>query len=156
MLVRDFIEVPVPLEAAVTAVTDSELWVRALGAELDPAEQVILARFGIQGLFGKPTQPVEVRVGRATHQPRGTIVDVQWQPGGVTDWVPVMQADLTLSALSSQLAHLEFTGCYCRSSALSSTAADRVVQHRVVEFAVRIILERVAKELLRTAVGVAG
>lgn len=156
MLVRDFIEVPIPLEAAVSAVTDPELWMRALDAELDPAEQVILARFGIQGLFGKPSTPVEVRVGNTTHQPRGTIVDVQWQPGGAEDWLPVMQADVTLSALSSQLAHLEFNGCYCRSSALSSTPADRVVQHRVVEYAVRMILERLSRELLRTAVGVAG
>lgn len=156
MLVRDFIEVAVPLEAAVTAVTDPELWTRALDADLDPADQVILARFGIQGLFGKPSRPSDVRVGRTSHQPRGTIVDLQWQPSGTEDWVPVMQADITLSALSSQLSHLEFNGCYCRSSALSSTPADRVVQHRVVEYAVRMILERVSRALLHGAVGVAG
>jgi hypothetical protein len=156
MLVRDFIEVPIPLEAAVTAVVDPVLWTRALDADLDPAEQVVLARFGIQGLFGKASAPMDIRIGRPTHQPRGTIVDVQWQPGGGNEWVPVMQADVTLSALSSRLSHLEFNGCYCRSSALSSTPADRVVQHRVVEYAVRMILERVAKELLRSAVGATG
>jgi len=156
MLVRDFIEVAIPLEAAVSAVVDPDLWTRALNAELDPADQVILARFGIQGIFGTASNPAEVRIGQATHQPRGTIVDVQWQPGGSNDWIPVMQADLTLSALSSQLTHIEFNGCYCRPSALSSAPADRVVQHRVVEFATRMILERVAKALALGAVRVAG
>ena len=148
MLVRDFIGVPVPLEAAVTAVTDPHLWTRALDQGLDPDVQMILARFGIQGLFGESSNPADVRIGTPTHQPRGTIVDVQWQPGDSRGWVPVMQADVTLSALGSQLSHLEFNGCYCRSSALSATPADRVMQHRVVEYAVRLILIRMARGLV--------
>jgi hypothetical protein len=149
MLVRDFIEVAVPLEAAVTAVADSNSWTRALNAELDPNEQMVLARFGIQGLFGDPSAPVDVRIETPTHQPRGTIVDVQWQPSDAHGWNPVMQADVALSALSSQLTHLEFNGCYCRSTALSAAPADRVMQHRVVEYAVRLILMRVACGLAR-------
>jgi hypothetical protein len=150
MLVRDFVEVSVPLETAVGAVSDPSFWERVLGPEPEPDEQVILARFGIQGLFGRPSRPLEVRVGEPTRQPRGTIVDLQWQAAGQDAWLPVMQADITLSALSSQLVHLEFTGCYCRSAALSAAPADRVVQQRVVEFAVRLILMRAVRGLSRS------
>ena len=147
MLVRDFIEVPAPLEAAVSALADPRLWQRALDVALEPAEQVVLARFGIQGIFGTPAQATEVRVGGIAHQPRGTIVDVQWQPAGEVDWVPVVQGDVTLSALGPRLTHIEFNACYCRPSAVSSSPADRVVQHRVVEYAVRLILQRLADGL---------
>ena len=156
MLVRDFVEVSVPLETAIAGVSNPEFWGRALDAELEPDEQVVLARFGIQGLFGGPDQPVEIRVGNPTRQQRGVIIDVQWQAARRREWLPVMQADLTLSALSSQLVHVEFNGCYCRPSAMSAAPADRVVQHRVVEYAVRLILMRVARGLARSTTGVLG
>ena len=156
MLVRDFVEVGAPLERAIAAVADPLFWERALDVELEPNEQVILTRFGIHGLFGRPGQPMEVRVGDPIRQPRGVIIDVQWQAAGRPAWFPVMQADLTLSALSSQLVHIELNGCYSRLSALSPAPADRVVQHRVVEYAVRLILMRVAQGLAPSATGVLG
>lgn len=156
MLVRDFVEVSAPLETAVAALRDQTFWERALDADLEPEERVVLARFGIQGLFGRHGQPMEVRVGSPTRQPRGVIIDVQWQIAGRKEWLPVMQADLTLSALSSQLVHVEFNGCYCIPSGLSAAPADRMVQHRVVEYAVRLILMRVARGLARSATGVLG
>ena len=151
MLVRDFIEVPVPLDAAVAAVADPEMWERALAQYLTPPDHIVVARFGMQGLFGSTGAPMEVRIGRTTHLPRGTIVDVQWGHDAGLGWYPVFQADATLSALTSQMVHLEFNGCYCRSGALSSSPADRMMQHRVVEYAVRLILTRLADSV--TAAG---
>ena len=155
MLVRDFIEVPVPLETAVSAVSDPMVWRRALDSSLGPEDHVVLARFGIQGLLGGPDGTTHIRIGSVSHQPRGTVVDVQWHSGS-TDGAPAMQADVTLSALSSQLAHLEFNGCYACVNSLSAAPADRMVQHRVVEFAVRLVLERLVDCVQQSRVGVAG
>lgn len=156
MLVRDFIEVPVALETAVRAVGDPGFWVHALDPELEPGAHVLLARFGIQGLCGHPSVPIHLRVGLPTRQPRGTIIDVQWQSGSASGSDPVMQADVTLSALGSRLVHLEFNGCYCGAGVLSAAPADRVMQHRVLEYAVRLILMRMARGLTVTPTGVLG
>lgn len=144
MLVRDFIEVPIPLEAAVAAVSDPSTWERVLGQHLNLPAHSIVARFGLQGLFGSVRAPMEVRIGRTTHLPRGTIVDVQWGRNAASGWDPVVQADATLSALTSHVVHLEFNGCYCHAGVLSASPADRMMQHRVVEYAVRLILTRLA------------
>ena len=156
MLVRDFIEVPMPLDTAVAAVADPLVWERALHAELDPEAHTVLARFGIHGLFGSSVDPVEVRIGKTTRLPRGTIIDVQWGRSHGSGWEPVVQADATLSALGSRLAHLEFNACSFRSASLSSSPADRIMQHRVVEYAVRLILTRLADSLSRSGFTTAG
>ena len=156
MLVRYFIEVPVPLETAVGAVSDPGFWGHALDPELEPGAHVLLARFGIQGLCGHPSEPVHLRVGVPTHQPRGTIIDVQWRSGAGSGADPVMQADVTLSALGSRLVHLEFNGCYCGPGVLSAAPADRMMQHRVLEYAVRMILLRTARGLTVTPTEVLG
>lgn len=154
MLVRDFIEVPVPLEAAVAAVSDPSMWGRALDQHLSPPDHTVVTRFGLQGLFGSTSAPMEVRVGRTTHLPRGTIIDVQWGRSGTSGWDPVVQADATLSALASHVVHLEFNGCFCHAGVLSASPADRMMQHRVVEYAVRLILTRLADSVTDPTMGV--
>ena len=156
MLVRDFIEVPAPLETVAAAVSDSAVWGRVLAEDLNPIDQSVLARFGMQGLLASRGMPMEVRIGRTTRHPRGTIIDVQWGHETFSGWDPVIQADATLSPLGANVVHLEFNGCYCGSGVLSSSPADRMMQHRVVEYAVRLILTRFADSLRPTGMSSRG
>lgn len=152
MLVRDFIQVPVPLDAAVAGVGDPAVWEGVLTGHLNPPEHSVFTRFGMQGLFGSAVRPMAVRIGRTAHLPRGTIVDVQWGYEAPSGWEAVVQADATLSALAASTVHLEFNGCILGSAAISPSPADRVMQHRVVEYAVRLILTRLADSLRPTGV----
>ena len=148
MLVRDFIEVPLSLETAVDGAGDPAVWTRALEAELGPEERTMLARFGIDGMMPRVGKTVEVRVGAAHRHPRGTIIDVQWQAADGSNWFPVMQADVTLSALGANWTHIEFNGTYMPPGGLPGRVADRLVLHRVAEHAVRLVLTRLADSLV--------
>ena len=151
MLVRDFIEVPLSLEAAVDGAGDQTVWTRALEGEIGPEERTLLARFGIDGVLPHFGKTVEVRVGNPHRHPRGTIIDVQWQAADGSGWFPVMQADVTLSALGPCWTHIEFNGSYMPPGGLPGRVADRLVLHRVAEHVVRLVLTRLADTL--TVVG---
>ena len=150
MLVRDFIEVPLPIEVAVTGASDPAVWAHALEAEIGPEERTMLARFGID-TFSPVGKMAEVRVSVARRHPRGTIIDVQWQAADGSTWCPVMQADVTLSALGAAWTHIEFNGSYLPPGGLPGRVADRVVLHRVAEHAARLVLTRLSHSL--TGVG---
>ena len=90
---------------------------------------------------------VEVGVGRPRRHPRGTIIEVQWQAADGSTWFPVMQADVTLSALGASWTHIEFNGTYLPPGGLPGRVADRIVLHRVAEHAVRLVLHKLADAL---------
>ena len=125
MLVRDFVEVPLPMEAVVTRVGDPATWARSLDRELDPGERTFLARFGLDGVFPSIGRMVEVRIGPPRHQQRGTVIDVQWQAAGGSAWFPVMQADVSMLGLGAAATHLEFSGNYTPPSGIPGRVADR-------------------------------
>jgi len=145
MLVRDFIELPMPLEDAVTAAADPARWAAALHGQLGAGERTLLARFGVEGLI--PGKDVEVRLGNPRQQLRGTVIDVQWQPADRSGWYPVMEGDVTLSALGGERTHVEFNGSYAPPGGAPGRVADRLVLHHVAEHAVRLVLTRLVAEL---------
>ena len=147
MLVRDFIELPMPVEAAVVAVSDPTRWAAALHGQLGPDERTLLARFGIDGLLPAAAKAVEVRLGSPRHHERGTVIDVQWQPADRSGWYPVMEGDVTLSALDATRTHAEFNGSYVPPGGAPGRVADRLVLHHVAEHAVRLVLTRLVAEL---------
>ena len=147
MLIRDFVEVALPIETVVSRVADPRLWTRVLDGDLDPDDHTLLARFGISGLFAALGRRAEVRVGAPRRQERGTVIDLQWQAAGGAGWLPVMHADLSLSALGAAATHVEFSGSYSPPGGLPGRVADRVVLHHVAEYAVRIALTRMVDDL---------
>jgi hypothetical protein len=154
MLIRDFIEIPLPLEVAVAGVGDPAVWARVLEAEVSPEERTLFARFGIDGMFSHHGKVVEVQVGAPRRQPRGTIFDVQWQPVDGSRWFPVMQADVTLASLGANHTHVEFNGSYDPPGGAPGRVADRLVLHHVAEHAVRLVLTRLVEQLTVVAGGV--
>jgi hypothetical protein len=147
MLIRDFIELPLPLDRAVDGMADPRRWAAALHGQLGSSERTLLARFGVDGLFPTLGKDVEVRLGPPRRHERGTVIDVQWQPADWSGWYPVMQGDVSLSALSSARTHVEFNGSYTPPAGVPGRVADRLMLHHVAEHAVRLVLTRLAEEL---------
>ena len=147
MFVRDFTEVAVPQQRVVDGLSTAESWSSAIVDALDAPDREVLARYGMLGLVGNRSGSTEVRVRSVQRQQRGVVVGIEWQGAGRREWNPVMQADITVSALGPHLSHVDFTAAYSEQSGRSSAAADRVMQQRVLEYAVRLILNRLAGQL---------
>lgn len=147
MLVRDFTEIAVAQHTVVEQLSRAETWVVAIAQALGARDRQVLARYGMRSIAGHHDGNAEVRVGSVLRQPRGVVVGVAWQARGRPDWHPVVQADVTVSAIGPALSHLDFAGSYSDRSGMSRTAADRVTQQRVLEYAVRRILNQLAGSL---------
>lgn len=144
MLVRDFTEIAGAQHAVVEQLSCADTWASAIEGALDAHDRQVLARYGMLSLVGTPDGNIEVRVGSVNRRPRGVVVGIEWQASGRPDWEPVVQGDVTVSSIGPSLSHLDFAGTYFDRNGMSSAAADRVTQQRVLEYAVRLILNRLA------------
>jgi hypothetical protein len=144
MLVRDYFEIPMPVDAVVARVADASVWRAILSEALEPDDRRLLMRFRADEVFPTGAGPLSIRVAAPRRHPRGTVIDVWWTNGDDHCVAPVMQADLTCSALGPDWTHVEFTGNYEGSDDFSNDPADRMVKQRAGDYAVRLLLTRMA------------
>lgn len=151
MFVRDFAKVPLAQDTVVSRASQAEIWVQALGDAFDVADRQVLARYGMAGLAGDTASSAQARICSLVQRSRGAVISLEWQPFEQGTWSPDVQAEVTVSALGPHLSHLEFAASYSNRKGLSMSAADRVVQHRVLEYAVRLILDQLVEHLTEGA-----
>ncbi len=147
MLVRDFTEIAEAQSCVVDRLSSAETWSCAIADALCTPDREVLARYGMLGLVGTSAGSTEVRVCSVHRHPRGVVVGIAWQGAGCPQWNPVVEADVTVSSLGPRLSHVEFAAAYSGRYGRSSAATDRVTQQRVMEYAVRLILTRLASRL---------
>ncbi|MEY4372834.1 MAG: hypothetical protein RL219_1603 [Actinomycetota bacterium] len=151
MFVRDFAKVPLAQDIVVSRISQADTWVHALDSAFDATDRQVLARYGMRDLVGDTSPCAQARICSVVQRARGVVIGLEWQPTGRPDWEPEVQAEVTVAALGPQLSHLEFDATYSGRKALSPAAADRVVQHRALEYAVRLILNELVKHLTEGA-----
>lgn len=146
MLVRDYFEVPMSVDAVVARLADESTWRNVLAGALEPNERRLLMRYRTDSVFPLPAQPFSICVAEPRRYPRGTVVDVAWALGPGPHLGPVMRGDLACAALGPEWTHVEFTGSLATDPA-SSEPADRLARQRAGDYAVRLLLTRMVAEL---------
>jgi hypothetical protein len=142
MLVRDFIDIPLPLGAVEHALLSGE----ELGVWAEAAY-----RMG-EGLALGPSKslaaPVTLEVGDPVSGSDSIRFPVRWEAVGAQWLFPHMEAELVLSELTSQITHIALRGSYRPPLEKFGAALDRLAFHRVAEATVRHFLERLAAGIL--------
>lgn len=141
MLVQDFVDVTVPVDRVIEALTAEGrlgVWAEAayrMGERLAVGPAKLLAA------------PVTLEVGDPVHSSDSVRIPMRWQAEGAEWLFPHMEAELVVSEITGELTHLALRGSYRPPLEGLGSVLDRLAFHRVAEATVRNFLERLAQGL---------
>lgn len=147
--VYDFLDVPLPFDAAATALLQAEPdWLASMvthGAEAGGELQLRLAPPGSP----LPLPSKRGRVDAETPYRRGDawVLPFHWRPSGAAALFPQIEAELQVAPLGPSEVRLTFSGHYRPPLGEVGHLADTMLMHRVVERSVRVFLGSVARGL---------
>jgi hypothetical protein len=141
MLVQDFVNVALPVDHVVEALTKEGqlgVWAEAayrMGERLAVGPSKLLAA------------PVTLEVGDPVQSLDSVRIPLRWQADGAEWLFPHMEAELVVSEITPELTHLALRGTYRPPMEGLGSVLDRLAFHRVAEATVRNFLERLATGL---------
>lgn len=145
MLVQDFIDVPLSIDAVEHALVSNGklgVWAEAayrMGERLAVGPSKLLAA------------PVNLEVGDPVHSSESIRFPLRWSADGAPWLFPHMEAELVLNEITPDLTHLTLRGSYRPPMEGFGAVMDRLAFHRVAEATVRNFLERLAGGLAEIA-----
>lgn len=103
------------------------------------------ARVGVGGKRGIIAKTVTLAVGRPVRTPHQTTIALSWKATGAPGLFPLMNADLTVARVGSDLAQLGFSGSYEPPGGAVGQAIDGALLHRIAESSVKGFVDRIAE-----------
>jgi hypothetical protein len=155
MFARYFVELPLPADRVVEALTRSpESWMPGLAVEATHRGDVLLADVGF-GEHGRIARQVAIELGEPVTMPSKTVVPLRWTPTAGAGLFPALEADLEVASLGPDRTQLAMSARYVPPLGALGRAIDRALLFRVAEATIKDFLDRVGEGVLMQT-GVAG
>ena len=147
MLIRYFIELPVPYNELANALVGSpEAWIPGLVGEASDRGERLLIEVGF-GERLRVSKRVEVSIGDPRLLGAALYLPVSWQATGPSGLFPVLEGDLELAPLGEGRTQLAISARYTPPLDGFGALADRALLHRVAESTVKGFLDQVGQRL---------
>jgi hypothetical protein len=155
MLIRYFVDLPVPFAQAEEALTGApEAWLPAVAVDAQNGGERLLAEVGFGGRAVRLERQVEISVGKPRFfVSRLLLLPLTWKVTSGDGLFPSLESDLELAPLGPSRTQLAINANYRPPLGVLGRALDRALLHRVAEATLKNFLDRVAEQLVRFASG---
>ena len=144
MFVYYYVHLDLPfyaIEGRVLALLDGlEDWA---GAAYREGEE-IRARLGPGGPDGLLAKTIKIKAGHPVRGDVETAVPLVWEATGTPGLFPILEADLVIATLGSDMTQLSLRGSYDPPLGIVGRALDRTLFHRIAEASVKGFVDRIA------------
>jgi hypothetical protein len=153
MFIRYYIELSLPVTKVEQALVSSPAgWLSAMAGEAQARGDGLLGEVGVGPLGVKLRRQVRVRLGEPVRFPSMTLLPLTWEPVGLEDLLPRLEADLELGSLGGDRTQLAISARYRPPLGAVGRAVDRVLLHRVAEATLKDFLDRLGQAITNHAI----
>jgi hypothetical protein len=116
----------------------------------DDRGQHLLAEIGFPIDGHRLSKNVEIDVGEPVTSPSRTWIPLSWRATGASALFPVLDGDLELAPLGTQLTQLSLNGRYQPPLGLLGKTIDKALLYRVAEATIKDFVDRLARAIEAT------
>jgi hypothetical protein len=116
----------------------------------DDRGQHLLAEIGFPIDGHRLSKNVEIDVGEPVTTPSRTWIPLAWRATGASALFPVLDGDLELAPLGTQLTQLSLNGRYQPPLGLLGKTIDKALLYRVAEATIKDFVDRLARAIEAT------
>lgn len=146
MLVQDFVDVPLPIDAVERILVRSDDMSTWAAAAYQRGERLAVGP-GVAGV----TAAVELEVGEPIRFTESLSIPIAWRAANAEKLFPHMEAEIVITPLTHSVTHLTFRGSYTPPFDSFGELLDRLAMHRIAEATVRNFMERLAGAVIENA-----
>jgi len=148
IFIRYYVELPHPraaLEEALLSVPRS--LIPSIAGFADDRGQHLLADVGFPVDGHRISKEVEIDVGKPIPGASRTWIPISWRATGPTGLFPVLEGELELASLGTQLTQLSLSGRYQPPLGLVGRTIDKALLSRVAEATIKDFVDRLARAI---------
>ncbi len=148
IFIRYYVELPHPraaLEEALLSVPDS--LIPNIARFADDRHHHLLADVGFPLDGHRISKEVEIDVGKPVPGASRTWIPISWHATGPTGLFPVLEGELELASLGTQLTQLSLSGRYQPPLGLVGRTIDKALLSRVAEATIKDFVDRLASAI---------
>jgi hypothetical protein len=124
-----------------------ESLIPSIAVVADDRGQHLLAEVGFAVDGHRVSKHVEIDVGKPVSGVGRTWIPISWRATGPTALFPVLEAELELASLGSQLTPLSLNGRYQPPLGLIGRTIDKALLSRVAEATIKDFIDRLASAI---------
>jgi len=133
------------LEEALLSVADS--LIPSIASFADDRGQHLLSEVGFAVDGHRVSKHVEINVGKPIASAGRTWIPISWRATGPTALFPVLEGELELAPLGSQLTQLSLNGRYQPPLGLVGRTIDKALLSRVAEATIKDFIDRLGSAI---------
>jgi hypothetical protein len=148
IFIRYYVELPHPraaLEEALLSVPDS--LIPSIARFANDRHQHLLADVGFLVDGHRVSKNVEIELGKPIASANRTWIPICWRATGATALFPVLEGELELASLGTQLTQLSLSGRYQPPLGLVGRTIDKALLSKVAEATIKDFIDRLASAL---------
>jgi hypothetical protein len=152
MFVRYYLELPLPARQVEHAMLDPAAdWLSTVAGEAQRRGDHLLTEVGVGPLGPRLGRRVNIQVGQPVRFPSMTSLPLTWEPVGLEEVLPRLDANIELGFLGEDRTQLAISARYRPPLGVLGRSVDRVLLHRVAEATVKDFLDRVGAAIISHA-----
>lgn len=147
VLLKDFIDVRQPFDAARQRIDDGEAWLSPLACAAETEGEELRLQIGPDWASRHLRRVVRARLGSPRRRGDGLAVAITWESTEMRSLFPVLDGDLELAPLGEEECRLTLYASYVPPLGEIGRGLDRALLHRLAEATARSFLTHVAEVL---------
>jgi hypothetical protein len=152
MFVRYYLELPLPARQVEHAMLDPAAdWLSTVAGEAQRRGDHLLTEVGVGPLGPRLGRRVTIQVGQPVRFPSMTSLPLAWEPVGLEEVLPRLEANIELGFLGEDRTQLAISARSRPPLGVLGRSVDRVLLHRVAEATVKDFLDRVGAAIISHA-----
>ena len=152
MFVRYYLELPLPARQVEHAMLDPAAdWLSTVAGEAQRRGDHLLTEVGVGPLGPRLGRRVIIQVGQPVRFPSMTSLPLTWEPVGLEEVLPRLDANIELGFLGEDRTQLAISARYRPPLGVLGRSVDRLLLHRVAEATVKDFLDRVGAAIIGQA-----
>jgi hypothetical protein len=145
MFIRYFVEIPRPVaDVEEEVVAAPGRWLEGPADRAEAQGERLLTAVGFGPGRARVHACVRMRFGAPIRLPSKTILPMTWEPEGLKQFLPRLDADLEIAPLGAERTQLAINARYDPPFGSLGQAFDKTLLHRVAEATIKDFLDRVA------------
>jgi len=148
IFIRYYVELPYPRAALERALLSApESLIPSIASFADDRGQHLLGEVGFPLDGHRVSKNVEIDVGAPVAGANRTWIPIAWRATGPSSLFPVLDAELELASLGTQLTQLSLSGRYQPPLGLIGRTIDKALFSRVAEATIKDFIDRLARAI---------